>query len=348
MALSGSSSYYLHRGFSGSGSLTHTGIHDPPGFRSITNPNISVQSNVRDGHLGSTFPVESSPPNFNHGLNIGGAPSGAATGESGKRKRGRPRKYHPDGTNMSLGLSPMASAPSAGSTTPRRRGRPPGSGRKQQLAPLGEWMNSSAGMAFTPHVISIAEGEDIASKILSFSQQRPRAICILSASGAVSAVTLRQPTQSGNSVTYETLILLPKYLQSNHNRQREEKGRFQILCLSGSYLVAESGGPRIRTGGLSVSLCSPDGHVIGGGVGGMLMAGSPVQVVLCSFVHGGSKSKNKAEVNPKGEQNYAIQPGEKSGTPTNATFSHNLTPNSSAAAWPDLTNPQTGIDLMHG
>ncbi|XP_057512146.1 AT-hook motif nuclear-localized protein 5-like [Actinidia eriantha] len=332
MALSGSSSYYLHRGFSGSGSLTHAGIHDPPGFRSITNPNISVQSNVRDGHLGSTFPLESSPPNFNHGLNIGGAPSGVATAESGKRKRGRPRKYHPDGTNMSLGLSPMTSAPSAGSTTPRRRGRPAGSGWKQQLAPLGEWMNSSAGMAFTPHVISIAEGEDIASKILSFSQQRPRAICILSASGAVSAVTLRQPTQSGNSVTYE--------------------GLFQILCLSGLYLVAESGGPRIRTGGLSVSLCSPDGHVIGGGVDGMLMAGSPVQVVLCSFVHGGSKSKNKAEVSPKGEQNSAIQLGEKSGTPTNATFSHNLTPNSSAAAWPgsrpDLTNPQTGIDLMQG
>ncbi|PSR91496.1 AT-hook motif nuclear-localized protein [Actinidia chinensis var. chinensis] len=336
MALSGSSSYYLHTGFSGSGSgsgsLTHTGIHRPPGFRSITNPNISVQSNVRDGNLGPTFPVESSSPNLNHGLNIGGAPSGGATGESGKRKRGRPRKYRPDGTNMSLGLSPMSSAPSAGSTAPRRRGRPPGSGRKQQLASLGEWMNSSAGMAFTPHIINIAEGEDIASKILSFSQKRPRAICILSASGAVSAVTLRQPTQSGNSVTYE--------------------GRFQILCLSGSYLVAESGGPHNRTGGLSVSLCSPDGHVIGGGVGGMLMAGSPVQVVLCSFVYGSSKSKNKEEVSPKGEQNSVILPGERSCTPTNAAFSHNLTPNSSAAAWPgsrpDLRNSETGIDLMRG
>lgn len=27
-----------------------------------------------------------------------------------------------------------------------------------------------------------------------------------------------------------------------------------------------------------MSLCSPDGHVIGGGVGGVLTAGSPVQV----------------------------------------------------------------------
>ena len=55
------------------------------------------------------------------------------------------------------------------------------------------------------------------------------------------------------------------------------QGRFQILCLSGSYLVAEDGGPRNRTGGVSVSLCSPDGHVVGGGVA-MLMAASPVQV----------------------------------------------------------------------
>lgn len=55
------------------------------------------------------------------------------------------------------------------------------------------------------------------------------------------------------------------------------QGRFQILCLSGSYLVAEDGGPRNRTGGVSVSLSSPDGHVIGGGVA-MLIAASPVQV----------------------------------------------------------------------
>lgn len=56
------------------------------------------------------------------------------------------------------------------------------------------------------------------------------------------------------------------------------QGHFQILCLSGSYLVAEDGGPRNRTGGISVSLSSPDGHVIGGGVA-VLMAAGPVQVL---------------------------------------------------------------------
>lgn len=59
------------------------------------------------------------------------------------------------------------------------------------------------------------------------------------------------------------------------------QGRFQILCLSGSYLVAEDGGPRDRTGGISVSLSSSDGHVIGGAVA-MLIAASPVQVA-CSL-----------------------------------------------------------------
>ena len=57
------------------------------------------------------------------------------------------------------------------------------------------------------------------------------------------------------------------------------QGRFEILALSGSFLVTESGGTRSRTGGLSVSLAGPDGRVIGGGVAGMLMAASPVQVV---------------------------------------------------------------------
>ncbi|KAH7841795.1 hypothetical protein Vadar_034446 [Vaccinium darrowii] len=342
MALSGSSSYYFHRGVSGSGHASGSGIRsgfqDPPGFKPETNPNFSVQPNVRENSsLGSTFQLQSTSPSFPHGFNMGGGSSGVPMAETIKKKRGRPRKYGPDGTNMALGLSPMSAPPPSGSgsmsPTPKKgRGRPRGSGWKQKLAPLGEWMNKSAGLAFTPHIINIATGEDIASKILSFSQQRPRAVCILSANGAVSAVTLRQPTSSSTTVTYE--------------------GRFQILCLSGSYLVAESGGPRNRTGGISVSLCSPDGHVIGGGVGGVLTAGSPVQVVVCSFVYGGSKSKDKTVVSPKGEQNSALQPGEKSATPVSAASSQNPTPNSSSGVWfgsrPDLRNLNSEIDLTRG
>ncbi|CAK9184605.1 unnamed protein product [Ilex paraguariensis] len=208
--MDGTPPYYLNRGVSGSGSAsgpsgsvpasgsgTQTGLPAPPGFKTSSNPNISFQSNV-----GSTYQVENPSPSFPHGIAMGVAPSGVSPGDTGKKKRGRPRKYGPDSANMSLLLSPMSSTPSPGSLTPRRgRGRPPGSGRKQQLASLGEWMNTSAGLAFTPHVIHIGAGEDIAMKVLSFAQHRPRALCILSANGTVSAVQLCQP--SGGTVTYE-------------------------------------------------------------------------------------------------------------------------------------------------
>lgn len=40
-------------------------------------------------------------------------------------------------------------------------------------------------------------------KIISFSQQGSRAICILAANGGISNVTLRQPNSSGGTLTYE-------------------------------------------------------------------------------------------------------------------------------------------------
>jgi hypothetical protein len=91
----------------------------------------------------------------------GGQGSGVGHDEQMKKKRGRPRKYKPDGP-VTLGLSPSSSStphsssPGMGTmvTTPgsggsggsgsaalsekRGRGRPPGSGKMQQLASLGE------------------------------------------------------------------------------------------------------------------------------------------------------------------------------------------------------------------
>ena len=45
--------------------------------------------------------------------------------------------------------------------------------------------------------------EDVTMKVISFSQQGPQAICILSANGVISNVTLRQPDSSGGTLTYE-------------------------------------------------------------------------------------------------------------------------------------------------
>lgn len=144
MALSGSPSFYMHRGITGSVSGAQTGIfhHTPPGFRPTSNPSGPVQSNVRVSSVGSTFSVDPSPPNFSHGINSIGASSAVQPAEQPvKKKRGRPRKYGPDGP-VSLGLSPMSTTPATGSITPaqkRNRGRPPGSGRRQQLAALGKF-----------------------------------------------------------------------------------------------------------------------------------------------------------------------------------------------------------------
>jgi hypothetical protein len=48
-------------------------------------------------------------------------------------------------------------------------------------------------------------------KVMSFSQQGARAICILSANGTISNVTLRQPTSSGGTLTYEVWLFILCY-----------------------------------------------------------------------------------------------------------------------------------------
>ncbi|KAL0316142.1 UNVERIFIED_CONTAM: AT-hook motif nuclear-localized protein 1 [Sesamum radiatum] len=161
------------------------------------------------------------------------------------------------------------------------RGRPSGSGNWHILASLGELFANTAGGDFTPHVVTVHTGEDVAGKILTFAQKGHRGICVLSANGCVSNVTLRQPGLSGGLLTYE--------------------GRFEILTLTGSYTISDNGGIKSRTGGLSVSLASPDGRVIGGGVAGMLMAASPIQIVVGSFVpNGGLKpQKRKYQTEPR-------------------------------------------------
>uniref|UniRef100_A0A7C9FBM3 AT-hook motif nuclear-localized protein n=1 Tax=Opuntia streptacantha TaxID=393608 RepID=A0A7C9FBM3_OPUST len=338
MALQGSTHYYLHRGIPGAVGSTagQPGLNAPQGYRASSNPNVSPQPIVRStSSMGPQFNVEGSQPNVAQGFTITVASPAASLGDPAKKKRGRPRKYAPDGSgagasgsgSMSLGLSP--STPN--SMTPaerKKRGRPPGSGRKQRLASVGEWMNSSAGQAFTPHVIHVAPGEDVAEKILAFSQQRPRAVCIMSGSGGVSAVTLRQPASSAGTVTFE--------------------GHFEILCLSGSYLVAETGGPRNRTGGVNVSLCSPDGHVIGGAVGGRLIASRPVQVVVSSFVYGNTKGKSKESDSKEDKSAEQALSNRTLKQQMNASSSQNI-----AGSWPvskgvDLKNPNTDIDLANG
>lgn len=284
MALSGSGSYYIQRGIPGSGpppppqTQTQPTFHGGQGFHHFSNSNSPFGSNPNPnpnptggstGFVSPPLPVESSPADSSAAAGAIVAPP-SSSDTSVKRKRGRPRKYGQDGS-VSLALSPSISTVSPNSNK-RGRGRPPGSGKRQRLASIGELMPSSSGMSFTPHVIVVAVGEDIAAKVISFSHQGPRAICVLSASGAVSTVTLLQP--SGGTITYE--------------------GRFELISLSTSYLnTTENNDYSNRTGNLAVSLASPEGRVIGGGIGGPLIAASPVQVIIGSFLWAIPKGKIK-------------------------------------------------------
>ncbi|AQK58316.1 AT-hook motif nuclear-localized protein 10 [Zea mays] len=222
-----------------------------------------------------------------------GAPAAPSMGEPlAKKKRGRPRKYGPDGS-MALAMVPASAASGSPATgqgfsgpfsppalnpasslvvaSPdgfKKRGRPKGSTNKPRVDAAG-----SSGAGFTPHVITVQAGEDVASKIMSFSQHGTHGVCVLSANGSISNVTLRQTATSGRTVTYE--------------------GQFEILSLSGSFFLAEDGVQRSRNGSLSVSLAGPDGRLLGGGVAGLLVAASPVQIVLGSFNSGGGKEPQK-------------------------------------------------------
>ncbi|KAL2348265.1 hypothetical protein Fmac_002265 [Flemingia macrophylla] len=125
----------------------------------------------------------------------------ALPSDSAKKKRGRPRKYSPDG-NIALGLAPgqapthAAPSSSAEPLAKKHRGRPLAPGRSR----------------WTP--------SDIAAKLMAFCQQGFRTVCILSATGAICNVTLRQSESSGGGVSYE--------------------GQFEIISLSGSTRQSEN------------------------------------------------------------------------------------------------------------
>ncbi|KAM7259681.1 hypothetical protein ACFE04_015422 [Oxalis oulophora] len=161
-----------------------------------------------------------------------------------KKKRGRPRKYGPDGVATALSPKPISSAAPAPpiidfSSEKKGKVKPASTihKTKYETESVGDWFSCTLGANFTPHIITINAGE----------------------------------------------------------------GRFEILSLTGSFMPNETGGTRSRSGGMSVSLAGPDGRVLGGGVAGLLVAASPVQVVVGSFLAG-----NQHEQKPKKQKHEFI------------------------------------------
>ncbi|KAJ0763934.1 putative AT-hook motif nuclear-localized protein [Helianthus annuus] len=279
-------------------------------------PSVTGGYNVATDVMSSSGGGGGSGIGFHQNINInehgGSGSGGVGGGEIAVKKRGRPRKYGPDGsmspsaisavrpvkltpvtaTTVSLNgafehqqqqphsvaapppisASPVSSIPmdEGFGSVKKVRGRPPGStNKKHKRESFG-----SAGFGFTPHIIVVQPGEDVLNKIMSFSQNGPRAVCIMSGIGVITNVTLRQAATSGGTATYE--------------------GRFDILSLSGSFVLSEAYGQRTRTGGLSITLSGADGRVFGGVVAGLLVAASPVQVIVGSFLPETSKESMPA------------------------------------------------------
>ncbi|XP_061352275.1 AT-hook motif nuclear-localized protein 20-like [Gastrolobium bilobum] len=143
------------------------------------------------------------------------------------------------------------------STTRRPRGRPSGSKNKPK-PPI--FVTRDSPNALRSHVMEIANGADIADCVVQFSRRRQRGVCVLSGSGTVVNVTLRQPTVPG------AVMALP--------------GRFDILSLTGSFLPGPS--PQ-GASGLTIYLARGQGQVVGGGVVGPLMAAGPVMIMAATF-----------------------------------------------------------------
>ncbi|CAI9118260.1 OLC1v1019797C1 [Oldenlandia corymbosa var. corymbosa] len=143
--------------------------------------------------------------------------------------------------------------------TRRPRGRPPGSKNKPK-PPI--FVTRDSPNALRSHVMEVASGRDVAESIAQFARKRQRGVCVLSGSGSVANVTLRQPAAPGAVVALH--------------------GRFEILSLSGAFLPGPA--PPGSTG-LTVYLAGGQGQVVGGSVVGSLVAAGPVLVIAATFAN---------------------------------------------------------------
>ncbi|KAL1542158.1 AT-hook motif nuclear-localized protein 20 [Salvia divinorum] len=145
------------------------------------------------------------------------------------------------------------------STGRRPRGRPPGS-KNRPKAPVV--MAKESPNALRSHVLEIGSGSDVYECLAGFVRRRRCGVSVVSGSGAVRDVTLRQPAAP------DGVISLP--------------GRFEILSLSGTFLPEPSPPGATR---LTVFLAGRQGQVFGGAVVGALVASVPVTVIAASFTN---------------------------------------------------------------
>ncbi|XP_058190457.1 AT-hook motif nuclear-localized protein 23-like [Rhododendron vialii] len=143
--------------------------------------------------------------------------------------------------------------------TRRPRGRPPGSKNKPKPPVI---ITRESANTLRAHLLEIGNGCDVFDSVATYARRHQRGICVLSGSGTVANVNLRQPTAAGAVVTLH--------------------GRFEILSLTGSFLPPPA--PPGATS-LTIFLAGGQGQVVGGNVVGELIAAGPVIVIAASFTN---------------------------------------------------------------
>lgn len=140
----------------------------------------------------------------------------------------------------------------------RPRGRPPGSKNKPKPPVI---ITRDPEPAMSPFILEVSGGNDVVQAIAQFSRRRNMGLCVLTGSGAVANVTLRQPsTTPGATVTFH--------------------GRFDILSVSATFLPQQS---QQVPNGFTISLAGPQGQIVGGLVAGALVAAGTVFIIAASF-----------------------------------------------------------------
>ena len=141
----------------------------------------------------------------------------------------------------------------------RPRGRPPGSKNKPKPPVI---ITRESANTLRAHILEVTNGCDVFDCVATYARRRQRGICVLSGSGTVTNVSIRQPSAAGAVVTLQ--------------------GTFEILSLSGSFLPPPA--PPGATS-LTIFVAGGQGQVIGGSVVGELTAAGPVIVIAASFTN---------------------------------------------------------------
>ncbi|XVE64971.1 hypothetical protein DITRI_Ditri07aG0144600 [Diplodiscus trichospermus] len=221
--------------------VTSHGLSLPPPFN-IRDFNLHHQQQQQQDHQ------------FHH-QNSEDEQSGSSNGLK-RRDRGESNNINSSSANNE-GKELSIPGSAEGEINRRPRGRPAGSKNKPKPPII---ITRDSANTLRTHVMEIGDGCDIVESVATFARRRQRGVCIMSGTGTVTNVTLRQPASAGAIVTLH--------------------GRFEILSLAGSFLPPPA--PPAATG-LTIYLAGGQGQVVGGSVVGTLTCSGPVVIMAASF-----------------------------------------------------------------